>query len=120
MPMYYRSQGRECSVCNGAERGHVCWRRGMLVILIRAKSVEQGGRLKNTCEPRRSFYLFIYFLFLFFVFLPFLGPFPGAYGGSKARGRIGAVAAGLCQGHSNSGFEAHLQPTPQLTATPDP
>ena len=32
------------------------------------------------------------FLFLFFVFLPFLGPFPVAYGGSQARGPIGAVA----------------------------
>ena len=41
-----------------------------------------------------------------------------AYGGSQARGRIGAVAAGLR--HSNAGSEPRLQPTPQLTATPDP
>ena len=39
-----------------------------------------------------------------------------AYGGSQARGLIGAVAS-LCQGHSNSGSEPCLQPTPQLTAT---
>ena len=44
---------------------------------------------------------------------------PSAYGGSQARGRIGAVAAGLRQSHSNAGSEPHLQPTPQLTATPD-
>ena len=43
-----------------------------------------------------------------------------AYGGSQARGRIRATAAGLRQSHSNAGTELHLQPTPQLTATPDP
>ena len=44
-----------------------------------------------------------------------------AYGGSQARGRIGAVAvaAGLDHSHSNVGSEQHLQPAPQLTATPD-
>ena len=30
---------------------------------------------------------------------------PAAYGGSQARGRIGAVATGLCQSHSNAGSE---------------
>ena len=44
---------------------------------------------------------------------------PAAYGGSQARGRIGAVATGLRQSHSNAGSEPRLQPTPQLTATPD-
>ena len=43
-----------------------------------------------------------------------------AYGGSQARGPIRAVAASLCHSHSNMGSEPHLQPTPQLTATPDP
>ena len=43
-----------------------------------------------------------------------------AYGGSQARGLIGAVAASLHQSHSNVGSEPHLRPTPQLTATPDP
>ena len=41
-----------------------------------------------------------------------------AYGGSQSRGLIGAVAAGLR--HSKAGSEPRLQPTPQLTATPDP
>ena len=44
---------------------------------------------------------------------------PAAYGGSQARGLIGAVATGLRQSHSNVGSEPRLQPTPQLTATPD-
>ena len=33
---------------------------------------------------------------------------PTAYGGSQARGLIGAVAAGLCQSHSNAGSETCL------------
>ena len=43
-----------------------------------------------------------------------------AYGGSQARGPIGAVAASLHQSHNNEGSEPRLQPTPQLMATPDP
>ena len=42
-----------------------------------------------------------------------------AYGGYQARGQIGAVAASRHQSHSNTGPEQRLQPTPQLTATPD-
>ena len=64
--------------------------------------------------------LSLYTFFFFFVFLPFLGPLSAAYGGFQARGPIGAVAAGLCHSHSNTGSELSLQPTPQLTATPDP
>ena len=45
---------------------------------------------------------------------------PAAYGGSQARGLIGAVASGLHQSHSNAGSELHLQPTPQLMAMLDP
>ena len=43
---------------------------------------------------------------------------PAAYGGSQARGRIGAVA--LAYITANTGPEPHLRPTPQLTAMPDP
>ena len=47
---------------------------------------------------------------------------PMAYGGSQARGLIGAVAASLrhSHSHSNTGSEPHLRPTPQLTAMLDP
>ena len=65
-------------------------------------------------------YFGLFFIYLFFGFLPFLGPPPKAYGVSQARGLTRAVAAGLHQSYSNSGSELHLQPTPQLTATPDP
>ena len=63
---------------------------------------------------------FIKDLLIFFVFLPFRGPLPAACGGSQARGLIGAVATSLHQSQSNAGSEPHLQPTPQLPATPDP
>ena len=45
---------------------------------------------------------------------------PSAYRSSQARGRIGTTATSLCQSHSNEGSEPCLQPTPQLTAVPDP
>ena len=55
---------------------------------------------------------------VFFFFLLFRAA-PVAYGGSQARDLIGAVATSLCQRHSNAGSEPRLQPTSQLTATPD-
>ena len=45
---------------------------------------------------------------------------PAAHGGSQARGRIGATAAGLHHSQSNAGSEPRLRPTPQRTATQDP
>ena len=77
-------------------------------------------------------YLFIlFFYFLFFCLLSFVvvvvvvivaisWAAPVAYGGSQARGLIGAVATSLRQSHSNMGSEPRLQPTPQLTPTLDP
>ena len=71
--------------------------------------------------------LFFFCLFVFFVVVVAVvvvvvaisWAAPVAYGGSQARGRIGAVAASLRQSHSNAGSEPRLQPTPQLTAMPD-
>ena len=57
--------------------------------------------------------------FFFFNFFAISWAAPAAYGGYQARGRIGAVATGLCQSHSNARSEPRLQPTPQLTATLD-
>ena len=54
-----------------------------------------------------------------FYFLIFRAT-PAAYGGSQGRGLIGVVAASLHQSHSHARSEPHLQPTPQLTAKPDP
>ena len=60
-----------------------------------------------------------FFLFLFHLFGISWATL-AAYGGSQARGRIRAVAAGLHQSHSNAGSELCLQPIPHLTATLDP
>ena len=51
-------------------------------------------------------YLF-YFLIFIFVFLLFLWAAPVAYGGSRARGRIGVAAASLHRSHSNAGSFIH-------------
>ena len=59
-------------------------------------------------------------VFFFFCLFAISWVAPSAYGGSLARGQIGAVATSLHQSHSNVGSEPSLQPTPQLTATPDP
>ena len=59
-------------------------------------------------------------LFTYFCLFVFSRAAPMAYGGSQARGLIGAVAPGLRQSHSNAGSEPYLQPTLQLTATLDP
>ena len=69
----------------------------------------------------RSIKMIFFPLFLVFVFclFAFSRTAPAAYGGSQARGLIGAVATGLRQSHSNAGSEPSLQPTPKLTATPD-
>ena len=55
-----------------------------------------------------SFSFFFFFLFFFFraIFK--------AYGGSQARGLIGATAHSLCQSHSNTGSKLCLWPIPQL------
>ena len=62
----------------------------------------------------RCFFLFVC-LFVFCLFSAACA----AYGGSQARGLIGAVAVGLRQGHSNARSKPSPQPTLQLSATPD-
>ena len=71
-------------------------------------------------DSNTSFYFFVFCLFVVVV-VAISWAAPTAYGGSQARGRIGAVATSLrqSQSHSNVGSEPRLQPTPQLTATPD-
>ena len=72
--------------------------------------------------PVRGWGLFHWKLSDFWVIITIFCLFraaPRAYGGSQARGRIGAEAASLYQDHSNAGSEPRLQPTPQLSATPD-
>ena len=66
--------------------------------------------------------LIVIIIIFFLVFCVCLSPrtAPAAYGAFQAKGLIGTVAASLHQSHTNTGSEPSLQPTPQLTATPDP
>ena len=65
-------------------------------------------------------YELIFFLRMFVCLFLLFRATPVAYGGSQARGPIGAAAAGLHHSRSNAGSELGLRPTPQLMATPDP
>ena len=57
-----------------------------------------------------------YWVFLFFIFFGlFFRAAPAAYGGSQARGHIGAVAVRLRHSHSNARSELDLQPMPWHT-----
>ena len=58
-------------------------------------------------------HLFIRLLafFFFFFFFCLFRTIPLAYGSSRARGQIGAVATSLQHIHSNEGSELRLQPT---------
>ena len=55
-----------------------------------------------------------------FFFPPLFRATPLAYGGFQARGLIRATAAGHSHSRSNACTEPCLQPTPQITAMPDP
>ena len=88
-----------------------------LTILFSLKFVKFSNLLRNQLW---SMSIIFFNLFYFFCLFIFSRATPPAYGGSQARGQIGAVAAGLRQSHSNARSEPHLQPTPQLTAMPDP
>ena len=68
-------------------------------------------------DNRRSRFNFFSLKNLFFFFFRAV---PAAYGGSQARGPIGATAAFLHHSCGNARSEPRLQPTPQLKATPDP
>ena len=67
-----------------------------------------------------SLALFLFFFFFFLFFFASSRAAPTAYGGSQARGQIGAVAAGLHHSHSHTRSEPCLRPPPQLMAMPDP
>ena len=66
---------------------------------------------KEHCINNKGFVIYSFF-FLFWAA-------PMAYGNSQARGQIGVAASYLHHSHSNAESEPCLQPTSQLTATPD-
>ena len=64
--------------------------------------------------------LFLFYYFILFILLLLFRAATVAYGSSQARGRIWAVAAGLCHSHSNTKSKLCLRSTPWLMATLDP
>ena len=102
-------------VCVGAEVV-------LSIISIRTESSFSFKRPSYLCEyvSHMIFQAHVLLCFGFLSFILFFRATLEAYGGSQARGQIGAIVAGLHQSHSNVGSEPRLRPTPQLTAMPDP
>ena len=90
--------------------------------IILGNSVTHVMRCRKhpTTKKSERFGFFLFFWFFFFYLFAISRAALAEYGGSQARGLIGAVAASLHQSHSNAESEPRLQPTPQLTAMPDP
>ena len=81
--------------------------------IILVLSVQQSDSVIHTYTHiyiNRCFFFFYFFHF----FCLFSRAIPITYGGSQARGLIGAVAAGLYQSHINAVSKPHLWPTSQL------
>ena len=64
--------------------------------------------LSHDGNSGKLYFYFVLFLFLFIYFFVFFLAALTAYGGSQARGLMGAVDAGLRQSHSNVGSEPRL------------
>ena len=89
--------------------------------LVVAKGQRVERRMDGSLGLGDANYSIYFFLFIyFFGSFVFFRAAPAAYGGSQARGRIGAVAASLRHSHSNARSKPRLRPTSQLTAMPDP
>ena len=70
-------------------------------------------------DLRKAVILIVFCFVLSFLFF-FFRAAPSAYGGTQARSRIRAVAAGLRHSHSDPRSKPRLLPTPRLIAMPDP
>ena len=75
--------------------------------------MDTSGVLNPLTYNRNSLRLIFFFFFVFLFAIPWATA--EAYGGSQARGLIGATASGLHHSHSSSGSKLCLWPTPQLT-----
>lgn len=116
-----RGTGADSTLCRGGVGGDGNGRglaRGRWEVGFTLPSAAQGPVSFRQSEHLRAMSIILEFAssFLrnFFVFFLFRAA-PLADGGSQARGRIRAVAAGLCHSHSKARSQPHLRPTP-----PDP
>ena len=96
---------------------HLCIERSQMKTLVHHPEIYILVLEKRICFFKDVLIFFVVVVVVIVVAISWVTP--AAYGGSQARGLIGAVATGLHQSHSNAGSEPRLQPTPQLTATPD-
>ena len=98
----------------------VSWSRAPYTKQRKASPWVEFHTLPSTYQQQtEDLHLYLCFFFFFFFWLLFRAA-PVAYESSQVRGRIWATAAGLHHSHSDTGYEPHLPPTPQLTATLDP
>uniref|UniRef100_A0A8D1PF60 RRM domain-containing protein n=1 Tax=Sus scrofa TaxID=9823 RepID=A0A8D1PF60_PIG len=111
----WKVPGQGLNLSHRCHLPHTCSNAGSFNPLCWARGQTYASSANRVTAAVAFFFCFVLFSCLFAI----SWAAPGAYGGSQARGPIGAVAAGLCQSHSNTGSEPRLQPTPQLTATPD-
>ena len=75
---------------------------------------ETEGRERERGKSLQSFVLSVCLFVCLFCLFAISWAAPMAYGGSQARGLIGAVAASLHHSHSNARVEPPLQSTLQL------
>ena len=79
-----------------------------------------GSPIQDLWSASHRSYASLFCFVLFFPVSCLLRAAPVAFGGSLARGLIGAVAANLRHSHSHARSKLCLQPTPWLTPTLDP
>ena len=75
--------------------------------LISAPQLKRIFRIQIDTVYIPIYFLKKFYFYLFIYFCPFRAA-PVVYGGSQARGPIGAVATGLRQSHSNARSKPHL------------
>ena len=96
------------------------WHHFRAALLVETATKAHLRSRGTELEPTSLFYfILVYFILFYFIFNLFRAALM-AYGGSQARGQIGAVATDLQHSHSNTGSEPCLGPTPQFTTVPDP
>ena len=84
------------------------WPWGSLMAADRLYRKQESGELScvSKCNFVKWMSLYLACFFVLLLFLPFRAT-PAAYGGSQARGPVGAAAAGLHHGHSHTRFLTH-------------
>ena len=84
---------------------------GSVVLHITTKFIFPFEKLQISCTCKVEFQCGFFVLFCFFRATP------ATHGDSQARGRIQAVAAGLCHSHSNARSNLYPWPMPHLATS---